>query len=175
MIENKEINKIEINEKEFSENAEQVLKMFDRFESFLKATNQINKAIQKIKTREMKEFGLKGGHVMCLFQLRRHGGVATQAELVEWCNEDKAAISRTIGELEERQLIVYEDGTTGNKKYKLQVLLTKKGEDITEKMGGKIMDAVETASQGYTKAQRDMFYDVLFQVASNLQKASREK
>lgn len=157
------------------DNSEKIIRMFKRFEDFLIATNQITKSIQKIKTREMKEFGLKGAHVMLLFQLKTHGGKGTQAELSEWCHEDKAAISRALGELEERKLIGYEDEATVNKKYKLRVLLTEKGEDVTERMGGKIMDAVDTASKGYTEEEREMFYNVLFHVAENLKSASEEK
>ena len=157
------------------ENVDKVIKMYERFEKFLIASNQISKSIQKIKTREMKEFGLKGAHVMVLFQLKIHQGKATQSELVEWCKEDKAAISRALGELESRKLIGYETATTVNKKYKLRILLTEKGEEVAERMGEKIMDAVEKASRGYTEKEREMFYSVLFQVAENLQAASDMK
>lgn len=155
--------------------SEKMKKMFKRFEDFLIASNQISKSIQKIKAREMKEFGLKAAHVMMLFQLKIHDDKATQAELVEWCHEDKAAISRAIKELEDRDLITYENDPTVNKKYKLKVMLTEKGEDVTAKMGKKIMDAVETASKGYTEEEREMFYNVLFHVARNLRDASEGK
>lgn len=157
------------------DNLDNVIKMYERFEKFLIASNQITKSIQKIKTREMKEFGLKGAHVMVLYQLKIHQGKATQAELVEWCKEDKAAISRSLGELEERQLIGYESDPTVNKKYKLRVLLTESGEKVTDRMGEKIMDAVEKASRGYTADEREMFYNVLFQVADNLKAASETR
>ena len=158
-----------------TKNTDDILKVFKRFEDFLMATNQISKSVQKIKTREMKEFGLKGAHVMLLFQLKSHQGKATQAELVQWCKEDKAAISRSLGELEKLQLIGYEDDETVNKKYKLKVLLTEKGEEVTDKMGGKIMNAVEHASQGYTDNERENFYNVLFQVAENLHNTANEQ
>ena len=148
---------------------------FKRFEDFLMATNQISKAIQKIKTREMKEFGLKGAHVMCLYQLNCHNGKATQAELVKLCKEDKAAISRALGELEARGLVKFEEGEGVKQKYKLRVMLTKKGNEVTGKMAEKIMDAVDRASKGYTLEEREMFYSVLFQVADNLEAASLEK
>src|SRR5699024_11963085 len=43
----------------------------DRFETFVLTINRIYRCIQRIKDREMEALGLKGSHVMCLFQLRQ--------------------------------------------------------------------------------------------------------
>ena len=141
--------------------------MFDRFETFVTAVNQINRCIQKIKTNEMKDFGLKGTHVMCLFQLRRHPEGLTSSELAHYCDEDKAAISRVISELEKKNLIRNRK-VEETRKYKIPVVLTKEGHRVTDKMKDKITSAVSNASDGYTDEERDVFYDVLLKVAENL-------
>ena len=141
--------------------------MFDRFETFVTAINQINRCIQKIKTNEMKDFGLKGTHVMCLFQLRRHKEGLTSSELAFYCDEDKAAISRVLSELEKEKLIENKQ-VEETRKYKIPVVLTKEGYNITDKMKGKIRSAVSSASDGYSEEERDIFYEVLLKVAENL-------
>ena len=57
--------------------------MTDRFETFVLTINRIYRCIQRIKDREMEALGLKGSHVMCLFQLRQHPEGLTAAELAE--------------------------------------------------------------------------------------------
>ena len=57
--------------------------MTERFETFVLSINQIYRCIQKIKSREMVELGLKGTHVMCLFQLGQHPEGLTAAELAQ--------------------------------------------------------------------------------------------
>ena len=76
--------------------------MTDRFETFVLTINRIYRCIQRIKDREMEALGLKGSHVMCLFQLRQHPEGLTAAELAERSLEDKAAVSRALARLEER-------------------------------------------------------------------------
>ena len=41
--------------------------MLQRFEDFVTGITVCYKYIQRIKSAEMTEFGLKGTHVMCLF------------------------------------------------------------------------------------------------------------
>ena len=43
--------------------------MGDRFENFTLLIDKLGKIIQKIKNIEMKEYGLKAVHVMCIYQL----------------------------------------------------------------------------------------------------------
>ena len=96
--------------------------MYDRFETFTARISSIYRCIQKIKSMEI---GLKGSHVMCLFHLGRQddghpgsaGGGLTAGELCALCGEDKAAISRSIAELEERGYLLRPDAD-GKKAYR---------------------------------------------------------
>ena len=144
--------------------------MIERFETFVIAITEIYKAIQKIKVQQMAELGLKGTHVMCLFFLKEHPYGLTSAELSQLCHEDKAAISRILKELNQKDLIFSED-----KKYRSKINLTEKGIMVTNTMYEKIIKAVNLAAIGYSKEERDIFYRVLLQVAENLKTESVEK
>ena len=140
--------------------------MNQRFEVFVTAIAQINRSIQRLKSQEMADLGLKGTHVMCLYQLQQHPEGLTAVQLAQACDEDKAAISRSVAELRALGLVKSESGT--GRKYRMPILLTDKGAEVTQAMNQKIMDAVLTAAQGYSEAEREIFYRVLLQVADNL-------
>ena len=69
--------------------------MENRFETFTVLISSISRSIRRLKTEETAEFNLKSPHVSCLYYLLKHGNM-TATELCELCDEDKAAISRSI-------------------------------------------------------------------------------
>ena len=144
--------------------------MIQRFETFVTAITQINRSIQRLKSQEMANFGLKGTHVMCLYQLRRHPEGMTVGQLAQACEEDKAAVSRSVSELRERSLVTVPE--SAGRRYRASITLTDDGREITERMNRKIIEAVLAAAQGYTPEERDIFYRVLLQISDNLQRAS---
>ena len=144
--------------------------MKERFETFVNAITDIYRSLQKLKNQEMMDFGLKGSHVMILFQLRQHPAGLTSAQIAELTEEDKAAVSRSINELREKHLVMIPEG-----RYRAIITLTDDGHVVTRKMDQKIVEAVCTAAQGYTEEERNTFYRVLLQVAGNLQKAAFAK
>ena len=73
--------------------------MEDRFETFTVLIARISRSIRRLKAEEMERLGLKGPHVSCLYYLSLYDEL-TAAELCERCDEDKAAISRSIDYLE---------------------------------------------------------------------------
>ena len=68
----------------------------NRFQTFTTLLNGITKSIQKIKTEEMKHFGLKSVHVSCLYSLYERDKPMTFKELCIACDVDKALISSCI-------------------------------------------------------------------------------
>ena len=141
--------------------------MIKRFETFVTVITDIYRSIQRIKIQEMSDFGLKGTHVMCLFYLQKNPEGITAAQLVKYCEEDKAAISRTLKELNEQELILYHD-LPGQRRYRSLITLTEKGNTITTVMNQKIEQMVEIASKGFTKEERMIFYRVLLKISANL-------
>lgn len=100
--------------------------MEERFETFTVLIARINRGIKRIKAEEMAEFGLKGPHVSCLYYLSCCGEM-TAAELCERCDEDKAAISRSLDDLEKNGYITCASGA--GKRYKSPLRLTEKGKN----------------------------------------------
>ena len=83
--------------------------MIQRFEEFVSLISNIHKDIQKIKQDRMKQFGLSGNHVMCLFYLAKHEEGLTAANLCQLMSVNKAAVSRTLAELIEKEYVIYAD------------------------------------------------------------------
>ena len=138
--------------------------MLNRFGAFVTGITACYKYIQRIKTMEMTEFGLKGTHVMCLFYLHHSSQGLTAAQLCQLCDEDKAAISRTLSELETKGYL----RARAAKKYRAEIMLTPEGTDLVEKMDTLIENWVSVGGDGLTEEQRASFYQSLELIAGNL-------
>lgn len=137
--------------------------MLDRFEQFTASVGRMYKCIQRIKNREMEEFGLRGTHVMCLHFLDKHPEGLTSAELSAACGEDKAAISRVVAELRERELVHVEEG-----RYRSRVRLTEGGMAVALRMREIIREVVTRADQGVSEEELAVFYRVFARISANL-------
>lgn len=147
--------------------------MVNRFETFIMTMNQINRSIQTIKNREMSEYGLKGTHVMCLYQLKQHTEGLTATELASLCEEDKAAISRSLSQIESKGLITFTD-VDGRKRYRTVITLTEQGREVCDQISQKIDELLQTNSKGVSDEEREVFYRVFSIIADNL-RATSEK
>ena len=74
--------------------------MQERYIEFTSLITSLYRLIQKIKSTEMKEIGLKGNQVQCLYYLFYEEEGINAKNLSNLCSEDKAAISRTLKDLE---------------------------------------------------------------------------
>ncbi len=149
--------------------------MIRRFETFVTAIAQISRCIQKLKSQEMAHFDLKGTHVMCLFHLSQHPEGLTVSQLAQLCDEDKAAVSRAIGELRVRALVSAPDADASGRRYRAAITLTDEGRAVAQQMDRKIIRAVDAAAHGYSEQERAVFYRVLLQIAENLQHECAQK
>ena len=125
--------------------------MEERFETFTVLITRISRSIKRIKADEMADFELKGPHVSCLYYLSQRDGM-TAAELCERCDEDKAAISRSLDDLEKNGYITCASGA--GKRYKSPLRLTERGKAVGRAIGEKITRIVEAASEGLSEAER---------------------
>ena len=139
--------------------------MLNRFEDFVTGITECHRYIQRIKAMEMTEFGLKGTHVMCLFYLGRSPEGLTAARLCTLCGEDKAAVSRTVAELEQLGHC-----TRDNKKYRATLTLTDSGREIASRLDGLVAQWVTAGGDGLTDEERAAFYQTLGKIAANLRK-----
>ena len=149
--------------------------MIDRFENLTSGVTQIYKSIQKIKRCRMDSLGLKGTHVMCLHYLEAYPDGLTASDLCDKCKEDKAGISRILADLEKNRLIAYDPQTNikETKRYRAKAILTDEGKKYAKKITNLIIHATIAGGQGIGEKERDIFYQVLFQIADNLNQVCR--
>ena len=140
----------------------------ERFDTFTVLISKISRCIRKIKSEEMKEFGLQGAHVSCLYYLYKANGALSAKELCDLCEEDKAAVSRSIDSLEKDGYIVCESKT--DKRYKSPLKLTEKGFVVGEKVAELTESFVMLGGSGISETDRKVMYDCLFAISDNLQK-----
>ena len=143
--------------------------MKERFEAFITGVTVCYKYIQRIKSMEMTELGLKGTHMTCLFYLSNHTEGLTAAQLCQLCAEDKASISRTVADLRSRGYI-----DQGSKQYRVPLHLTEEGVRVAEQMEQMIIRWVASGGDGLTDAQREAFYESLALISDNLRKKLEE-
>jgi len=98
--------------------------MISRFKEFTKGISTAYKHLIKLKSYGIKEFGIKGSHVMCLFYISEAENGLNATELCRLCSEDKAAISKALSALEEKGYVQFENYE--NQKISLQIFSYRK-------------------------------------------------
>ena len=147
--------------------------MEKRFETFTLLITSLSRSIRRIKTETMAEYDLKSPHVSCLYYLYKRPG-KTAAELCELCEEDKAAVSRSILYLEKNGYLSRTVGTAdgisrvGSKHYRVPLTLTEKGNDIAVHLVERIDLVLETVAEGVSAEDRAIMYRTLEQINRNL-------
>lgn len=140
--------------------------MLTKYEIVSMSASSIYHDIQKIERTEMEKFGLKGPHAQTLLVMRRHPEGITSVRLCEVCEKDKAAISRSVAELEEKGMILRRQQNGSS--YRALLTLTPAGLAAADAVSEKARIAVEQAGNGLDDAQREVFYHVLALIAGNL-------
>ena len=146
--------------------------MITRFEQFCSSVTCIYRNIQKIERVEMAKYGLKGPHAQVLLAMSRYPDGVTSGELVKLCDKDKAAISRTVAELE-REGMIRRIGKNGNL-YRAALVLEDRGREAAAHVAQRAQRAVEAAGAGLTEEQRRGMYAALDLIAGHLQTIGEE-
>ena len=145
--------------------------MENRFKMFTVLISKVNRCIKKIKAEEMAEFNLKSTHVSCLYYLYEEDSL-TAKELCDICDEDKAAISRSIDYLESNGYLKCDSKNV--KRYRSPLELTEKGKLVAQKLSEKINRILDEASFGLSNENRAVFYNSLNLITNNLEKISNK-
>ena len=135
------------------------------FENFTGSVLRLYRLIQRIKSCEMREYGLKSVHVMCVYYLAESVDGLTAGELASLMYEDKAAVSRALTVLRDKGYVEY-DST----KYNSHIRLTDGGRKVAEYIDEKSRRAVAAGSADMTDAERETFYRSLSSITDNLKK-----
>lgn len=148
----------------------------DRFQTFTGFILELNRDLQRLKEMEMKPFGLRANHVMCLYYLGKHPEGLTVMELTEACREDKAAVSRSVAQLVEKKL-VGGNFPENKRSYRTKLTLTPSGVQLVEKMNERVEAVMTGGSDGLTDSQRENLYTAMGMIINNLSRyiAQREQ
>ncbi len=153
--------------------------MNNRFETFTVLISSVSRSIRRMKTETMAEYDLKSPHVSCLYYLYKQPGM-TAAELCELCEEDKAAVSRSILYLEKNGYLSRAGSTAdgfprgGSKHYRVPLMLTEKGSDIAARLVRRIDRVLEAVGEGVSAEDRAVMYRTLEQINRNLRAICEE-
>ena len=148
--------------------------MENRYEAFTLLVSSISRSIRRIKADAVAEYGLKSPHVTCIYYLYKQPGM-TAAELCEQCDEDKAAISRSLFYLEESGFLTREVSIPnrrergGAKHYRAALALTEKGAAVAHHIAERIEHVLEQVSCGVSDDDRKVLYRALEQIDRNLE------
>ena len=143
--------------------------MQERFEIFTVLMMRINRSIRRLKTDEMKKWGLKSHHVSCLYYLYKSNGL-TATELGELCIEDKASLSRAIDTLEEDGYLVCNSSTI--KRYRSPLELTEKGKAVGKSLADRIDAVLKATADGVSDEDRKIMYSSLEKISASLEALS---
>ena len=144
--------------------------MDERFETFTVLINQLSRSIRRIKAEQMESINLKGPHVSCLYYLSKDGPL-TAAELCDLCEEDKAAVSRSLEYLEQNGYLQIPEG----KRYRRPLMLTQKGAAAGAEVSRRIDSVVALASCDVQEEDRRAMYRALSVISKNLEKISQNQ
>ncbi len=137
--------------------------MDDLYINFTVSIARLNKIIQRIKSIEVKEYGLQPIHASCWYYIRKNPQGLTAKELCELSLEDKAAISRALKTLQKEGYIKYEPRGRNE-----VIKITDKGNELAEIITKKINSAVKAGSAKLTDEERKFFYNSLLEISDNL-------
>lgn len=146
--------------------------MENRFEVFTVSIANISRLIRKIENQEMKNLNLRSFHVECLYYLYA-SNIHTAAELCAKCGEDKATISRTLEDLEQKGFLTREK--QDKKRYNTEITLTDKGQETGKFIHDKIQKILEDLNNDFSHEQRMILYSCLFKINKRLATIAEKK
>ncbi len=134
-----------------------------RLDDFLTYTHLLSKLVFRIKSKTIKDSGLKNIHVISLFYLT-YKGPLTFKELVKCTLEDKAAISKALKTLKEKEIILYTQSS-----YNENILLTEKGEAIGKEIISQSHEVLLEARKGINDEDALIFMKTMKSIIENLE------
>lgn len=108
----------------------------------------------------------RSAHISCLYYLYLSDHI-TATVLCGHCEEDKATISRALDYLETNGYLICE--AKSSKRYNSPLILTRKGQEVGEKIAHKIDSALAEITVEFTEEERIGFYRYLSAISSQLE------
>lgn len=120
----------------------------ERFEEFVGLISSLEKEVQRIRSVECERLGLRGADLMCLYCLGRSDSPLTAAELSRRAGVTRAAVSRSLAQLEEGGLVIVAPAGEQGRAYRAPVSLTDAGRKTMAGVEGavsRVMSRVDSA------------------------------
>ena len=146
--------------------------MLDRFERFSFAIAEISRCWRKLASDELAKYGLKSPHATYLTTMYKYPDGITVPKLCEVSGKDKSDASRMIAILEKKGLAQKKvvDGSL----YRGLWVLTDEGKHAAEQVSLRASKAVELAGKDLTDETREVFYQALESITTNLTELTKE-
>lgn len=148
--------------------------LFERYITFTSYIDRIHKEIQKIKTRHMREFGLKSSDFSVMVMASRRPDGATVTELAAACQVDKAAISRAVRHLITKNYMEFAE-QDHRVNYRQKLRLTEKGTTTVAVIMGIAEEAMSEVSRDIPQEDIEDFYRTLGSITNNLDRLTGRK
>ncbi len=139
--------------------------MVDSFERFGQMLSNASKSLYRLKSRYMSKYGLSSTHTVCLRKLYENPQGLTKSEIADFCEIDKAQITRIIGELKDKD---YVGSDSSKKMYNRKFVLTDLGKNITEEINDAVAEIVEYVDLDISKEDIEHFYSVFEKINKRL-------
>lgn len=143
-----------------------------RFEKFTLLIGGIHKSIHNLKITIAPHLGVKGVHVLWVWELLKNPDGLTAAELAMRSMVNRSLVSREIEALREGGYVVL--SLDGGNKYNGKLRLTDKGRELAENIGGEVMRIQNAVDEGIDKEELDAFYKTLEKLNDNFKKYNAE-
>ena len=142
-----------------------------RFEKFTLLIDGIHKSIHNLKITIAPHHGVKGVHVLWVWELLKNPDGLTAAELAMRSMVNRSLVSREIEALTEGGYVVL--ALDGGNKYNGKLRLTDKGRKLAESIGGEVMRIQNAVDEGIDKEELDAFCAALSAGLSRLSRIRR--
>ena len=145
----------------------------ERYKEFTGAITALCHQVQVLKAMALEDFGIRGSNANCLFFLNQNREGLTVSELSGLCGQDKAAISRSLSELEDAGMVrvLLENG----KRYRARFILTEAGLKVARKLWNAIEACVVAGGELLTEEERAVFYTCLKKIQNSLEILTHSK
>ena len=136
-----------------------------RFERFTLLIDGIHKSIHNLKSTIAPHLGVKGVHVLWVYELLKHDDGLTAAELATRSKVNRSLISREIEALMKDGYVVYKGGGSG--RYNEKLLLTNKGRALAEKIREEVVRIQGAVDESISEEELFAFYNTLEKLSAN--------
>ena len=128
----------------------------ERFEEFVGLVSALEKEVQRIRAVECERLGLRGADLMCLYCLGRAQTGITAAELSRRAGVTRAAVSRSLAQLEKLGLVSVAPASDEGRAYRVPVSLTDAGRETmagVDEAVSRVMSRVDSALEDDARTQ----------------------